>query len=117
MNMTKYFVVRVSNHTGNIETLLEKYSDNFFSLPMDIGELSSYGLFIYERDDRYLLTIVTKNNTGLSYNVVITVLGPKRERVVQLMNDFQKTIDLKTKEAPEDLKIVRKSLVRILKQQ
>ena len=36
--------------------------------------------------------------------LIISIIGPREERIQELMEDFQKVTELETKEAPESLK-------------
>ena len=103
-----YSEVKVSNYPGDIGELVRRYSDRFHAIPIGRSDVVKYVLIKKEETETYLLLVSkgeeSKPSCWIDYNVIISIIGPREERIQELMEDFQKVTELETKEAPESLK-------------
>lgn len=106
MSLLFYTEVRVGNHEGDLGELVSKYSSDFIHTPLGRSEVDKYALTRKEDNDLYLLMISQSaiKNEEYSYNMIMTVMGPRQARVLELMQELQKSLGIETQPAPEFLK-------------
>lgn len=94
---------KVANFDGDIGQLIKKYSDRFVPTPIGRTDVNKYGLYIERGDGIYLLMISGHGEPAISYNVIITVMGPRQEIAEQIMQEFQSKIEIETRSPPSYL--------------
>lgn len=100
---------RVGNYNGDIGELARQYSNEFIPVPFGNPDVHKYGLIIRETPDTYFLMVSNSEDKGkikypLDYNVIATIFGKDKERVNELMQDFEKGFGIALKPAPKFLK-------------
>ncbi len=104
--MELHFEGRVAEYEGDVEELASRYSAGFTSFSIGRADVRKYGLLRREGEDTYLFMI--SNATGEvrneDYNVIASVLGTNRERTTELMEEWDRSMGIDTRPAPECLK-------------
>ena len=100
---------RVGNYNGDIGELARQYSKDFMPIPIGRPEVHKYGLIIREPPAFYLLMVSNSDYKGepdnpAYYSVIATLLGKDKERVKELMKDFEKGFALNLRQAPNFLR-------------
>lgn len=94
--------VRVGYFPGDLKDLLGRHSDKFVPFPFGLGEVHKYASVRREGLESYT-TMVSNNDLPPPYNMIITVTGPRKERAMEIMEEFTMKTELITDPAPEAL--------------
>lgn len=94
--------VRVCNFKGNLKSLLKRYSDKFVPHPLGSGPgQDKYYLVEWEGLEPYITTASDTDFPLLGYNLLITVMGPRKERAKEKMDDIMTNIEVIDEPAPD----------------
>ena len=83
--------------------ILKKYSENFFALSYGREDFPKHTLLLREDQELYILIVSQSDEPLPDYNVMITVIGPRKERSTEIMKDFEVFSQLETTMPPDYL--------------
>ena len=103
-----YSDIRIGNFPGYIGDLAKKYSPNFMRVPGGRPEIHKYGWILREkagnRTESYIIMVSNQILEDPTFNMMLTVFGPRKQRVSRLRRGFEKKTGIKTIPAPEHVK-------------
>ncbi len=97
----------VADYEGNFEELLKRYSDKFVPVAFGKTAVKKYALICGENSDAYICMISNCTDPLIKhtdYNILLSVQGPKKEKVRELIADIIKKFGIPVKPAPEEIK-------------
>lgn len=97
----------VAEYDGNFKDLLKRYSDNFVPVVSGRAVVQKYALICKENSDIYICMISNCTDPEIrqrDYNIMLSVHGPRKEKVQELIADMIKKFGIPTKPAPEEVK-------------
>ena len=88
--------------TSNLAKMLKRYSHEFVPHPHGSGPgQSKYYLCEWEGWEPYMTTVSDTDFPRSGYNLLITVMGPRKERVKEVMDDVVSGMEVITEPAPD----------------
>lgn len=101
--MNVYRETRIGNYSGEANTLARRYADDFFPVPTGVDDVHKCAKFIREDTGSYLMMISSCNNQRARYGLMMSVWGLQKQRVSELMRDFEGRIGVETSIPPIEL--------------
>jgi len=93
-----YTELRVANYSGKIKDLTSYYPfDDFIPVTVGRTDVEKLGMIFTENDERYVIMISKSFAKDCGFNTRISVAGPRKERVNELIEEFQKKVGIKAK--------------------
>lgn len=101
--MEAHYMICVGRYKGNFQDLVGET----FDIPYDInvwGKLHKCWVVAQTgSDDVYVLAASDCGVPGTKYNIMTAAIGPDREKVRKILDEFNKSIGLETVDVPEVL--------------
>ena len=96
--------IKVCNYDGSIREFVRRYSTRF--QPLEVGEPSVRKWFLPEREEgeTYLVMVSKCWPTANEYNTMISVAGPKEEKIRTRINRLEQLAGVKLQDPPEHVK-------------
>jgi hypothetical protein len=99
------YEVKVAKSKKNIVDLIKKYSEDFEL--KHVGISKQYALEIEKESDLYSIHVSqSKFTKEKDYNILLTINGPTKEKVKEIMEEFSDTLGIAFREAPLREKIL-----------
>ncbi len=99
--MKCYIDIRVGNYSGDIGDLAKRHSNDFTIYAGRRKDIHKYALTRKEGTEEYTTMISDSDLLLPHYNLLITVDGPRKEKVRQQMEEFLVDIGIETHQPPQ----------------
>ncbi len=96
--------VKVGSFEGDVRERLKKYSDVFYRACGGLKSIEKYGLDLEFDGDKYLVMVIQgKIELIADYSMIVSVMGPDKDKVEEIMKDIEEKTQLELREPPEGL--------------
>lgn len=99
--MKTYIDIRVGNYSGDIGDLAKRHSNDFTLYAGRRKDVHKYALTRTEGTEKYTTMISDSDLLLPYYNLLITVDGPRKEKVQRQMKEFVADIGIETYQPPQ----------------
>jgi len=94
---------RIALYHGDMEQLVRHNLPEFQRVHLGRTDVSKWMHVLQENTGNYLLMVSRSENPDPTYNMILTVHGPKQERTSSLMKDLELRVGFSVQPAPEAL--------------
>ena len=102
--------LKVGDIEKNIDELLKKYSPNFIKIGSGNADVKKYHLTEKLDNEKYIIIGSTVDHKLNPYNFMITVMGPNKNNMDIIVNNFQNKTGIKLRDGPNYLKQMYKKM-------